>query len=332
MPPCNDPAARLPVDYERLDLSCSISGPNNLFFSPPSRDPLVVAQANVFLRVNQMRDWIRELNPTDSTFDDNAPYKAMPNRIGPGSNDCRAAFARVEGERIIFFSRRIIDATHRCEWNSAFPAVIWHEMGHWMNDLYGHGNDKSSGFGEGMADVWAMYQADYPRLDIDDNDNNQQQPARFGDDRNHFCFCGGCPPAGVDHFPNECLDPFSSTDDHRYDVTGQPIGCTNGTQGCHHGMEHGNGRPLMGALWKVRENLKTVHGPDLGSAVANALFLGWMAAFTTPRIKNVISYQFAILDGNGNLSQGPNLGSVHAGFQARSFPGVLLPPVRMTCP
>jgi hypothetical protein len=199
------------------------------------------------------------------------------------------------------------------------------------NERYGHGNDKESGFGEGVADVWAMYQADTPRLGLDDNPNNPLFATRYGDDRNHFCFCGDCPPAGVDHAARECLDLYSNADDHRDDFTNEPVGCARGTQGCHHGAEHGNGRPLMGALWKLRENLKSAHGADLGSAVANALFLGWMEGFTTPRIKNVIAYQFAILDGDGVLSQSPNFASIQAAFQARSFPGVQLPPVRATC-
>ncbi len=89
----------------------------------------------------------------------------------------------------------------------------------------------------------------------------------------------------------------------------------------------------MGALWKVRRNLKNTHGVEAGGAVADSLFVGWMNAFTIGRIKSVIEYQWLILDDNdGILSNGtPNLTDINSAFQEQGFPGFSVPPIRVVC-
>lgn len=87
----------------------------------------------------------------------------------------------------------------------------------------------------------------------------------------------------------------------------------------------------MGAIWKVRENLKNRYGADLGGAMANELFLGWMGGFSIGKIKSVIPYQFAILDSDGVISEAQNFSEINGAFLAHFFPNIQHPPVRQIC-
>lgn len=258
-------------------------------------DEEVVAQANCLYLTNRMRDWIRLINSMDSTFDVNAPYTIRPNLpvCNHGSTEpCPA------GGRIVL-SKHVGDDPDACE-NFAFSTLVWHETGHIMNRIYGNGNHVGSGFGEGCADLWAMYLADYHRV-------AQGVPgSRTG--TNTTLFCGDCDRG----FP-------------------PPPSCTD-CQGCHGGA-HADGQVLMGALWKVRDQLKTFLGdPALGASTADALFLCWMNAFDTGRIQSIIEYQWLILDAmNGMVAQAPHLTPIDAGFQLQGFPGLQMPPLRYVC-
>lgn len=204
------------IDH-KLNTSISMGSANSLMINP-AYDELVVAQANAFHRINQMRDWIRYTNPLDDTFDQSAPYKARPNR----KERCGAAYDGMND--LIFFARKDLAGVIQCPRNFAYAVVTWHEMGHWMNDLYGHGNS-SLGFGEGAADVWCMYQTDYSEIVGSPRSGN-----------NTLCFCGDCSPCYSQPQP-DCPPPV--------------VPC----QGCHEtpaGNGHTNGEVLMGALWKVR--------------------------------------------------------------------------------
>ena len=64
-------------------------------------------------------------------------------------------------------------------------------MGHWLNDLYGSGNG-SDGFGEGNADVFAMYLVDDPIVGQDFCGSGCN--VRDGNNTRQFCgdCCNGC--------------------------------------------------------------------------------------------------------------------------------------------
>lgn len=177
----------------------------------------------------------------------------------------------------------------------AFSTLIWHEMGHWLNFLYGSGNHRG-GFGEGNADVWAMYLADFPIV-------GRSVGGRTGENTSEFC--GDCPPG---------TDPCTSC------------------EACYSNA-HANGEVLMGALWKVRKKLKLDVGDDLGAAVADSLFLAWMNAFDTDRILSVIEYQWLVLDAgsDGLLANAPHKEQIDWGFLQQGFPGFQLPPFRYSC-
>lgn len=138
------------------------------------------------------------------------------------------------------------------------------------------------GFGEGTADTWAMYLFDTPDLGLDIFGPGSG-PLRSG--WNTRPFCGDANP------------------------------------GCN-GEVHDDGEVLMGALWKVRNNLNSTLGNTLGDEEANALYLSWMQAYDDSRITTLIRDHWLILDDdNGSLLDGtPYMAEVEAGFMAQGFP------------
>ena len=104
------------------------------------------AEANSYAWVHVLRDYIRTTDPTDTTAD----FPVVSNQNLAGS--CNAFY---NGFSINFFP-----AGGGCV-NTSFSSVVVHEEGHWLNDLYGSFNG-SDGFGEGNADMFAMYSANDP--------------------------------------------------------------------------------------------------------------------------------------------------------------------------
>jgi hypothetical protein len=101
----------------------------------------VTSQANALRVVAKTNDYIHAINPTDTHPNFSATANVNQN------SSCNANF---NGNSINFFH-----AAGSCV-NTAYATVISHELGHWMNQLYGTGNG-SDGMGEGNADVWALY-------------------------------------------------------------------------------------------------------------------------------------------------------------------------------
>ncbi|MEW6071183.1 MAG: PKD domain-containing protein [Planctomycetota bacterium] len=101
--------------------------------------------------------------------------------------------------------------------------------------------------------------------------------------------------------------------------------CGDGNGGCY-GEVHDDGEVLMGALWKVRNYIQTVHGSGPGGDIANALFLGWMNAYNQTTIHSIIETQWLTLDDdNGDIMDGtPNYQSIDQGFLDQGFPGVVV--------
>jgi hypothetical protein len=119
----------------------SVNGTGNNILLNPSSTATVTSQANSFREIGQLRDWVRQVNPTDIAAD----FQAISNvNIG---NTCNAFY---DGVSVNFYS-----AGGGCP-NTSYSGVIAHEMGHWLNTRYGTGNG-SDGMGEGNADVFAMY-------------------------------------------------------------------------------------------------------------------------------------------------------------------------------
>jgi hypothetical protein len=232
----------------------------------PSPTEATTAEANAFVWINALREWIRAVNPADS----HADFQAVAN-----VNIASACNAYYSGPSVNFFA-----SGGGCV-NTAYSTVVAHEMGHWLNDRYGSGNG-GDGFGEGNADTWAMYLADDP--EIGEN------------------FCG-----------NGCTIR-SGNNTRPY--------CGNGNPGCY-GEVHADGEVLMGALWKVRANLKASLGASAGSAAADTLFNAWMNAYNDGQIKPVVETHWLVLDDDdGSIANGtPHHAEIDGGFRAQGFPG-----------
>jgi hypothetical protein len=131
----NDPGA----DYS---LATTLNAPaGNVIAMNPAGTGTVTAEANAFAWIGWMHDWTHLVNPFDATSDFLAPANVnLP-------QTCNAYY---DGVSVNFFA-----AGGGCP-NTAYSTVVLHEMGHWLNDLYFSGNG-SDGFGEGNADVFAMY-------------------------------------------------------------------------------------------------------------------------------------------------------------------------------
>lgn len=104
------------------------------------------SEASCFDSVIDFREWLIGIDPGDSTFD----FQVTANTNL--SSTCNAFF---NGSSINMYN-----AGGGCN-NTGFSTVVAHEQGHWANVLYNSGNG-SDGFGEGNADVFAMYIYDTP--------------------------------------------------------------------------------------------------------------------------------------------------------------------------
>jgi Zn-dependent metalloprotease len=118
----------------------------NVLLMNPGPVNLVTAEANGYIHINTMRDFIRDTVPTDNTADFVATTNVNIN------SSCNAFF---NGSSTNYYT-----PGGNCN-NTAFSTVVGHEYGHWLNVRYNTGNG-GDGMGEGNADVWAMYAFDTP--------------------------------------------------------------------------------------------------------------------------------------------------------------------------
>jgi len=228
------------------------------------------AEVNAHHFTQAFRDWLRAVDPTEDAFD----FQQTEN-VNIAST-CNAYYDGVSTNYYL--------AGGGCP-NTAYSTVVWHEIGHWANDLYGTFNG-SDGIGEGAADCWAMY---------------------IGDD----------PIVAKDFFgPGTWLRTGNNT----------TAFCGDANPGCY-GEVHYDGEPLMGAIWKVRANLKSALGSVAGGDVADHLLVGWFQAFNDSQIKSVIEEHWLVLDDDdANIDNGtPHYTQIDAGFTAQAFPGFDLP-------
>jgi hypothetical protein len=228
------------------------------------------AEINAHISVEAMRDWVLALDPGDTSF--NFQVTSNVNQ----ASTCNAFY---DGISINFYL-----SGGGCP-NTSYSTVVWHEEGHWANDLYGSGNG-GDGFGEGGADCWAMYIADNPVVAQD--------------------FFG--------------LGTYIRTGDNTTQF------CGDENPGCY-GEVHFDGEPLMGAIWKVRRNLKNVLGPSGGGLLSDQYLLAWYQTFNDAQIKSIIEDHWLMLDDNdGNLNNGtPNYPTIDSAFVEQGFPGFVLP-------
>jgi hypothetical protein len=228
------------------------------------------AEVNGHHFAEAFRDWLRSIDPGETAFD----FQQTEN-VNIAST-CNAYYDGVSTNYYL--------AGGGCP-NTAYSTVVWHEIGHWANDIFGTFNG-GDGMGEGAADCWAMYIADDPIVADD------------------FFGPGTFIRTGLN------ATPF----------------CGDASPGCY-GEVHFDGEPLMGAIWKVRAELKAGLGDAAGGDLADHLLVGWFQAFNDTQIKSVIEEHWLVLDDDdANIDNGtPHYAMIDAGFTAQAFPGFELP-------
>ena len=138
-----------------IALSQTIAGTGNTLLMNAGGVERTTSQANAFLQIGFLRDWIRSVDPTDDTADFMALAEVNFN------GHCNAFW---DGDSVVFYlAGESFDLL--CP-NTAYTTVVAHEMGHWLNHLYSTGN-AADGMGEGNADTWAMYCYDTPTVGED---------------------------------------------------------------------------------------------------------------------------------------------------------------------
>lgn len=162
------------ADYQINQNLTSASG-NTILMNPGDQD-LVTSEANSHKWSTHFRNWIRSVDPNDGTMD--IVIVANVNQ----TSTCNAFF---NGSSVNYYQ-----AGGGCV-NTAFSTVILHEIGHWANVRYSSGNG-SDGFGEGNADVFAMYMTDTPQVGAGFFTSGGN--IRTGTNTKQFCgdCCGGC--------------------------------------------------------------------------------------------------------------------------------------------
>lgn len=134
-------------------ITASISGTNNTLVMNPSPSEETTAEANTFQWINNLADWIQSVNPADTAASFTADANVnIPPGVIQGIDNCNAFWNGIS-------TNYFLDGGS-CR-NTAFSTIVAHEMGHWLNARYGSGNGPD-GFGEGNADVFAMFMTDSP--------------------------------------------------------------------------------------------------------------------------------------------------------------------------
>lgn len=158
------------VGADHTEVFNNVSGTGNALTMNQGTTALVTSQSNCFEGIGLLRDWIRSVNPSDGTADFRATANANIN------SSCNAFF---NGNSVNFYQQG-----GGCNATS-YSTVIAHEMGHWLNVLYGTGNGPD-GMGEGNADVFGMYLYNTPLLGADFQGQNSGT-LRNGNNNRQFC-------------------------------------------------------------------------------------------------------------------------------------------------
>ena len=170
---------------EYVLVASSVSGTGNTLVmnSVTVSNELQTAQGNAFWAVNLMRDWIKGVNPFDTT-----PDFTVDAEVNWDDDTCNA---RYTGSSIDVSIEFLQSSMNPCA-NSAYSTIVWHEFGHWLNDEYDSGNSLN-GFGEGCADIYANYLADSPLVGEDflgagNHVRNAESAKMFCGDDNLGCY------------------------------------------------------------------------------------------------------------------------------------------------
>ncbi|MBI5362285.1 MAG: hypothetical protein HZA53_03840 [Planctomycetes bacterium] len=265
--------------------------------APYVGDQTLTAQANAYWWVTRLRTWLREINPVDLTWEQDAYDKLARVNVAQTVNGCDAQFISpgiagagtppetwfsIGGGICGFYPPAAAscgccgESNGLCT-NKANATVVVHEFGHWLNWLY-FDLPTSSAFHEGMADAWAMYVTGQPQL--------------FP----YFCTMATCTRSG-----ENCRQYVSYLDQFVGDF-------------------HRKGEVLMGSLWQVRSRLVAAHG-RAGESVANALFAAWISAYPEFAIHTGIKRRWVLLDDDdaNPMTPSPHQAAILSGFESHGL-------------
>jgi hypothetical protein len=225
------------------------------------------SEASCYDSVNDARFWLKSIRPSDTKLDFQVRANANLN------STCNAYY---DGASINMYR-----SGGGCN-NTGFSTVVAHEEGHWANDLYGSGNG-GDGFGEGNADVMAMYIYDTPIVGEYFFTNGGF--VRTGNNNRQFCGDnnGGC--YGGVHADGEVLMGALWKVRERLNVS----------------LGNAAGDLVADTLWVSWMN--AYNDGQIRTVVEDH----WLA----------------LDDNDGNVLNGtPNFGDIDGGFRAQGFPGV----------
>ena len=227
----------------------------------------VTSEASCFDSVVDVHEWLESVDPSDTTLDFQILANANLN------STCNAFY---NGSSINMYR-----AGGGCN-NTGYSTVVAHEEGHWANDLYGSGNG-SDGFGEGNADVLAMYVYDTPIVGEDFFTNGGF--IRTGNNTRQFCGDSNPGCYGQVHADGEVLMGALWKVRDRLNTT----------------LGNAAGDLTADTLWVAWMNGFN----DTG--IRSIIEEHWLA----------------LDDNDGNIFNGtPNFGDIDGGFRDQGFPGV----------
>jgi len=268
--------ARYQGPYCRVENQSAANHSTSLQFTPgvpatltmnQGKTEWVTSEASCYDSVLDSRAWLKSINPADTKLDFQVLANANIN------SSCNAYY---NGSSINMFR-----AQGGCN-NTGFSTIVAHEEGHWANDLYGSGNG-GDGFGEGNADVLAMYVYDTPIVGADFYVNGNF--IRTGENNRQFCGNSNTGCYGEVHADGEVL----------MGALWKVRAALNQTLG------NAAGDLTSNTLWVAWMNAYN------DSQIKTVIEDHWLA----------------LDDNDANLLNGtPNYGDINDGFVAQGFPGV----------
>ncbi|MBK8977908.1 MAG: PepSY domain-containing protein [Planctomycetes bacterium] len=161
--------------------------------------------------------------------------------------------------------------------NTGFSSVVYHEVGHGMDDAFG-GISQTDGLSEGWGDIMSIYRLDDPIVG------------------RNFTTSGGIVRTALN-------------------TVTYPVGGFPGSTPVHTA-----GQCWMGWAWQVRQGLRASLGTGPGTARAEQIVVGSIAANATNQ-PNAVLQVFLLDDDDGNLLNGtPNYAVLEAASISRNLP------------
>jgi beta propeller repeat protein len=195
--------------------------PKNILLNPSGAEEFSTAQVNAYYHTNIIHDWLRDLAGNFMAID-----MALPTFVNEDAT-CNAYYTNVPFSQIHYYKK-----AGPCN-NSAFDTVIYHEYGHFSDDMAGGIQTTNAAFGlsEGWGDTLACYITAQPFIGenfylsgdfIRTCDNQYQYPGLFQEENEEV---------------------------------------------------HSLGQAWAGFSWHLREQLMAQYGPEEGDQIASNLIL-----------------------------------------------------------